>query len=366
MRYYGLAVKYSQQTGVVHPGVIGKVLADFLQTATSRKSRPPSRRAVDGGRRTRRWMRAHRPGQLNNRPYQHHPIGPDVGLTCRRRCRHATRHRTAEPYQVRWCSASRVMPASRTGDGVRHATSTRSGDRDRLQQQRVGMITAAQGRVRTTCICSRKTCATTGFQEALGRVASTSRRRISIRQPWSCLRRSGEEQAVDAHQRAVEPRLLSTQAFPPGTPASRARRHRLHALTSWQARRRGLTRVAVAARIVRVHLFPRYARARHREQIRRTDSRFARCFSTTRHAGSFRAFSEVRQSVCRAEFRFTWFRDVEFRVVFDARRRTLTFVNLLPGIPARSEMDRAPGAFVAMYTSTDVPLHRRVELRRRW
>jgi hypothetical protein len=80
--------------------------------------------------------------------------------------------------------------------------------------------------------------------------------------------------------------------------------------------------------------------------------------------GSFRAFSEVGEPSAKAEFRFTWFRDVAFRVVFDAQRRTLTFVNLLPGIPARSEMDRALRAFVSMYTSTEVPLHRRVELRR--
>ncbi len=66
----------------------------------------------------------------------------------------------------------------------------------------------------------------------------------------------------------------------------------------------------------------------------------------------------------KAEFHFTWFRDVAFRVVFDEKRRTLTFVNMLPGIAARSEMDRALRAFVATYTSTAVPLHRRVEVRR--
>lgn len=80
--------------------------------------------------------------------------------------------------------------------------------------------------------------------------------------------------------------------------------------------------------------------------------------------GSFRAFSEVGQAAGKADFRFTWFRDVAFRVVFDVKRRTLTFVGLLPGVPARSDMDRALRAFVTMYTSTEVPLHRRVELRR--
>ena len=34
---------------------------------------------MDRGSWTRRWMRAYRPGQVNNCPYQYYPIGPDVG-----------------------------------------------------------------------------------------------------------------------------------------------------------------------------------------------------------------------------------------------------------------------------------------------
>lgn len=80
--------------------------------------------------------------------------------------------------------------------------------------------------------------------------------------------------------------------------------------------------------------------------------------------GSFRSFSEVPGVSSKLEFRFTWFRDVAFRVTFDTTRRTLSFVNMLPGIPARSEMDRHLRTFVAMYTSTAVPEHRRVDPRR--
>jgi len=80
--------------------------------------------------------------------------------------------------------------------------------------------------------------------------------------------------------------------------------------------------------------------------------------------GSFRSFSTTKRSVSKTEFAFSWFRDVTFRVVFDRSRRTLTFVDMLPGIPARSDMDRHLRAFVRVYTSTGVPEHRRVDPRR--
>jgi hypothetical protein len=80
--------------------------------------------------------------------------------------------------------------------------------------------------------------------------------------------------------------------------------------------------------------------------------------------GSFRGFGTVPRTASRIEFTFSWLRDVTFRVVFDRRRRTLTFVDMLPGVPARSDMDRRLRAFVKMHTSTAVPEHRRVDPRR--
>jgi hypothetical protein len=80
--------------------------------------------------------------------------------------------------------------------------------------------------------------------------------------------------------------------------------------------------------------------------------------------GSFRSFSAALLTATKSEFTFSWFRDVTFRVVFDRSRRTLTFVGMLPGIPARSDMDRHLRAFVKTYTSTAVPEHRRVDPRR--
>lgn len=80
--------------------------------------------------------------------------------------------------------------------------------------------------------------------------------------------------------------------------------------------------------------------------------------------GIFRGFGTTTRTAGRIEFIFSWFRDVTFHVVFDPLRRTLTFVDMLPGIPARSEMDRSLRAFVKMHTSTAVPEHRRVDRRR--
>ena len=67
------------------------------------------------------------------------------------------------------------------------------------------------------------------------------------------------------------------------------------------------------------------------------------------HRGSFRSFSASPLGRSRTQFSFSWFRDVTFRVVFDETRRTLTFVGMLPGIPARSEMDRELREFVGRH-----------------
>ena len=80
--------------------------------------------------------------------------------------------------------------------------------------------------------------------------------------------------------------------------------------------------------------------------------------------GAFRSFSEVSGPPGTAAFRFLWFRDVSFHVVFSPRTRTLTFVNLLPGVPVRSAMDRHLRAFVKARTLRSIPEHRRLDLAR--
>ncbi len=77
--YYRIGSGY---TDAVHPAVIGKALADFLHHGDL----PADRTTIlQGGygiaRYTRRYLRAHRPGQIINGAYQYGAIGPDVGYT---------------------------------------------------------------------------------------------------------------------------------------------------------------------------------------------------------------------------------------------------------------------------------------------
>jgi hypothetical protein len=80
--------------------------------------------------------------------------------------------------------------------------------------------------------------------------------------------------------------------------------------------------------------------------------------------GAFRSFSEVRRSGRLLEFQFLWFRDVRFRVTYNPESRTLTFVDVLPAIPARSAMDRHLRAFIASRSDKSLPEHRRVDLKK--
>jgi len=81
--------------------------------------------------------------------------------------------------------------------------------------------------------------------------------------------------------------------------------------------------------------------------------------------GAFRSFSEVAtRSGHSVEFQFLWFRDVKFRVTYTPATRTLTFVDVLAAVPARSAMDRHLRAFIASRSDTSVPEHRRVDLKR--
>src|SRR5260221_3670250 len=67
-------------TDAVHPAVIAKHLAEFLQNRDIPKEQTT---IIQGGfgiaRYTRRWLRAYRPGQIVNGAYQYGPIGLDVG-----------------------------------------------------------------------------------------------------------------------------------------------------------------------------------------------------------------------------------------------------------------------------------------------
>ncbi len=81
-QYVKLAAKYSRDTGVIHPGMIGKELADFMYHGDiPREQTVFTVGSYTGSMWMRRFMRTHRPGQLINGPYQYYAIGPDFGYT---------------------------------------------------------------------------------------------------------------------------------------------------------------------------------------------------------------------------------------------------------------------------------------------
>ena len=79
-QYYKQGVKHSADTGLCHPAIIAKGLSDFLYRGDIPKEQTT---IVSGGygigKWTRRYLRAYRPGQICNGPYQYGAIGPDVG-----------------------------------------------------------------------------------------------------------------------------------------------------------------------------------------------------------------------------------------------------------------------------------------------
>ncbi len=78
-QYYRTGLGY---TDAVHPAVIAKELADFLQAGTLPRDQTTIAQGGYGiARYTRRYLRAFRPGQIMNGAYQYGAIGPDVGYT---------------------------------------------------------------------------------------------------------------------------------------------------------------------------------------------------------------------------------------------------------------------------------------------
>ena len=82
LEYYELGVKHSRDTGTIHPACIAKGMADFLYNGDiPREQTTFVQGGWTGSHWTRRYMRAYRPGQIVNGPYQYYAIGPDVGYT---------------------------------------------------------------------------------------------------------------------------------------------------------------------------------------------------------------------------------------------------------------------------------------------
>jgi hypothetical protein len=86
--------------------------------------------------------------------------------------------------------------------------------------------------------------------------------------------------------------------------------------------------------------------------------------TTYAQRGVFRSFSQTRAASTQGEFHFYWLWDLPFHLSFDGKRKALSFKNLLPGIPARSELNIKLKAFIKSRCSSDQPEHRRLDPKR--
>ena len=85
------------------------------------------------------------------------------------------------------------------------------------------------------------------------------------------------------------------------------------------------------------------------------------CLQTYADRGIFRGFGASVDRNGNLECRFLWHAQEPHLLRFDQRRRALVFVDLLPGVPYPSEMDRALRAYVAGRSREDLPEHRRLD-----
>jgi hypothetical protein len=74
--------------------------------------------------------------------------------------------------------------------------------------------------------------------------------------------------------------------------------------------------------------------------------------------GVFKGFSKTGEDA----WRMLWHRDRFFDLILNEEAGTLTFPEVLPGVPARSEMMKAYRAFVAAFAAESQPEHKRIDL----
>jgi len=74
-----------------------------------------------------------------------------------------------------------------------------------------------------------------------------------------------------------------------------------------------------------------------------------------------RGFEERAARSGMIEFRFTWLLDRTFTLMFDPDNARLTLKNVLPNVPAKSDLAQAVREWVAGRAAKSLPPHRRVD-----
>jgi hypothetical protein len=77
--------------------------------------------------------------------------------------------------------------------------------------------------------------------------------------------------------------------------------------------------------------------------------------------GVFRSFSGAETRGGKTTFTMVWHHGRQFRIVLDLAGRTVSFPELLSGVPARSPMLKALKAFLHQFETDEVPAHRRID-----
>ena len=85
------------------------------------------------------------------------------------------------------------------------------------------------------------------------------------------------------------------------------------------------------------------------------------CLRDYADRGIFRGFGASATAGGGLKCRFLWHAPEPHRLRFEPRRSALVFVDLLPGVPYPSDMDRELRRFVAGRSSDDLPAHRRID-----
>ena len=80
--------------------------------------------------------------------------------------------------------------------------------------------------------------------------------------------------------------------------------------------------------------------------------------------GVIRGFQESRGRNGKIIFSFVWLLNRQFKLEFDPKTHKLTLRNMLPHIPAKSDMNRDIRAYVLRFTDTKLPAHKRVDSKR--
>ncbi len=77
--------------------------------------------------------------------------------------------------------------------------------------------------------------------------------------------------------------------------------------------------------------------------------------------GVFRSFDAKDERAGKRRFTMAWLGPRSQELVYDAKRRTLTFPALLPNLPARSSMYREFREFLQSRSDETLPAHRRID-----